>query len=252
MEILFLGTGGGRFNLLKQKRKTGGFRIDYGKIIHVDPGPGALINLKQAKKDVFETNGLIISHNHIDHTNDANLIIEGMTRYGFEKKGFIISSKECLYGDISGDKAVSTYHLNKIKNVFEVKRDKKQRQIEDIKIRTIKTIHRDKNSGFAICLDIGKKIGYTGDTFYFDELKEFFSDVDVLIANTLKFKEDKIKNHLSVESLVKIVENTGIKTVILTHIGMEMQRMEGKEIKKQIADLGIETILADDLQTYSF
>ena len=45
MKLQFLGTGGGRFATISQKRMTGGFRIDdMGKRnIHVDPGPGALV-----------------------------------------------------------------------------------------------------------------------------------------------------------------------------------------------------------------
>ncbi len=41
MKITFLGTGGGRFSAISQRRMTGGFRIDNlnGKNYHVDPGP---------------------------------------------------------------------------------------------------------------------------------------------------------------------------------------------------------------------
>ena len=45
MKLTFLGSGGGRFATITQKRMTGGFRIDDidGMNIHVDPGPGALV-----------------------------------------------------------------------------------------------------------------------------------------------------------------------------------------------------------------
>jgi hypothetical protein len=43
-EIVFLGTGGGRFSMITQKRRTGGLRVISEKMnVHVDPGPGALI-----------------------------------------------------------------------------------------------------------------------------------------------------------------------------------------------------------------
>ena len=49
MKITFLGTGGGRFSAISQRRMTGGFRIDNlnGKNYHVDPGPGALVRTYQ-------------------------------------------------------------------------------------------------------------------------------------------------------------------------------------------------------------
>ena len=45
MKLTFLGSGGGRFSAISQRRMTGGFRIDNlgGKNYHIDPGPGALI-----------------------------------------------------------------------------------------------------------------------------------------------------------------------------------------------------------------
>ena len=49
MKITFLGSGGGRFSAISQRRMTGGFRIDNlgGKNYHVDPGPGALVRTYQ-------------------------------------------------------------------------------------------------------------------------------------------------------------------------------------------------------------
>ena len=45
MKLTFLGSGGGRFSAISQRRMTGGFRIDNlsGKNYHIDPGPGALV-----------------------------------------------------------------------------------------------------------------------------------------------------------------------------------------------------------------
>ena len=44
IEIVLLGTGGGRFATITQKRCTGGMRIiGEGSNLHLDPGPGALI-----------------------------------------------------------------------------------------------------------------------------------------------------------------------------------------------------------------
>ena len=49
MKLTFLGSGGGRFATISQKRMTGGFRIDDfgGKNYQIDPGPGALVRSYQ-------------------------------------------------------------------------------------------------------------------------------------------------------------------------------------------------------------
>lgn len=82
MKITFLGSGGGRFSAISQRRMTGGFRIDNlgGKNYHIDPGPGALIRTYQFGFNPRNLNGVFVSHSHTDHYNDAEILIEAMTR----------------------------------------------------------------------------------------------------------------------------------------------------------------------------
>ena len=84
MKITFLGTGGGRFSAISQRRMTGGFRIDNlnGKNYHVDPGPGALVRTYQFGFDPRNLDGVFVSHAHTDHYNDAEILIEAMTKDG--------------------------------------------------------------------------------------------------------------------------------------------------------------------------
>ena len=80
MKLQFLGTGGGRFATISQKRMTGGFRIDDidGKNIHVDPGPGALVRTHQYGLNPRKLNLILISHCHTDHYTDAEVLIEAI------------------------------------------------------------------------------------------------------------------------------------------------------------------------------
>ena len=82
MKLTFLGSGGGRFSAISQRRMTGEFRIDNlaGKNYHVDPGPGALIRTYQFGLDPRNINGVFVSHAHTDHYNDAEILIEAMTQ----------------------------------------------------------------------------------------------------------------------------------------------------------------------------
>ena len=88
-KIKFLGTGGGRFVVSKQLRKSGGIWISLDNTnILIDPGPGSLINSLSSKPKLNprELDGVILSHRHIDHSNDVNIIIEAMTNGGWDKK----------------------------------------------------------------------------------------------------------------------------------------------------------------------
>ena len=114
MEIVFLGTGGGRFVLVKQLRWTGGFRINSPSAnIHVDPGPGALTHSHSLKQDPLKLDAIIVTHYHIDHCSDAAVLIEGMTDYA------IISNVDPYEDDpkqILEDIAVSSEKFGKIRD----------------------------------------------------------------------------------------------------------------------------------------
>ena len=94
MKLTFLGSGGGRFATISQKRMTGGFRIDdfNGKNYHIDPGPGALVRCYQFGVNPTKIDGVFVSHSHTDHYNDAEILIEAMTR-GMTKNNGIIMGK---------------------------------------------------------------------------------------------------------------------------------------------------------------
>ena len=70
-ELIFLGTGGGRFAMITQRRATGGFRLNLDKFkIHVDPGPGAIVRSIQNKQNPQNLNCIIVTHAHPDHATD--------------------------------------------------------------------------------------------------------------------------------------------------------------------------------------
>ncbi|MDH3366035.1 MAG: MBL fold metallo-hydrolase, partial [Thermoplasmata archaeon] len=93
VRITFLGTGGGRFATIYQARATGGFYIEDGRNIHVDPGPGALVRMRSVGLDPMNTHAILISHCHPDHYMDAEILIEAMTEGGTRKQGVLEASR---------------------------------------------------------------------------------------------------------------------------------------------------------------
>lgn len=145
MKITFLGTGGGRFATITQKRMTGGFRIDdiNGKNIHVDPGPGALVRSFQFGLSPATLDGIFISHAHTDHYTDAEVLIEAMTRGGMTKqKGIIMGSRSVFEGYKQwGGPSISKYHTGKSEKL--VLGPNKSKNFWNLKVKGTKTIHGD-------------------------------------------------------------------------------------------------------------
>ena len=100
MKITFLGTGGGRFSTISQRRMTGGFRIDKlnGKNYHIDPGPGALVRTYQFGLDPRTLSGVFISHAHTDHYTDGEILIEAITKGMTRNQGVIMGSNSVFEG----------------------------------------------------------------------------------------------------------------------------------------------------------
>jgi phosphoribosyl 1,2-cyclic phosphodiesterase len=250
MEIVFLGTGGGRFNLIEQYRRTGGFRINGPIIFHVDPGPGALISSKLFGQDPSNVDVIISTHNHIDHVNDIGLLVEAMVLRSRAKKGEIIGSKEVIDGDCKGDKGITNYHLQKLK-LSHIAIPGKPINLKKGGARATvlptKTRHDDETGvGFVLGMG-GARIGYTSDTEYFDGIAEQYLGCDVLILNLLKKAHDGIPGHMATDDAEKILRIAKPKLAIITHMGLSLLKSGPEsEAKKLGAQSGVTTVAATD------
>jgi len=245
MEIIFLGTGGGRINLINQDRATGGFLISASKNIHVDPGPGALVNMRKLELDPLHTNILVVTHSHIDHISDAGVLIEGMSRYGLDRKGTLIGASDSLEGATDGQ-SISKYHLGRVEKIVNAKPGEAF-EFEGGKFHFTKAIH-DNFPAFGFILELdGKKIGYTGDTEYYEGISDVFEGCDLLILNVMKPSEDKYTGHLTAEDASKLIGRVQPKLVLLTHMGLKMQRYPAEKKAAEIEEeTGVKTVAATD------
>ena len=235
MEIIFLGTGGGRFNLISQLRRTGGFLILGEQQLHVDPGPGALAACHDFSIDPKKTGTVVVTHNHIDHLNDAALMLEAINYYPDRKRGTLVASKSILVGDEYGERAISSYFINKL-GCSQVALAGKQIKIGDSVLTPTPVCHDDK-TGFGFVLEMdGKRVGYTSDTEYFDALPPHFMHCDLLIANNLKAGDDGVPGHLYSDTTVKLLSACSPRLCVLSHMGASLIKagpaLEAKKIEK--------------------
>ncbi|MFH1258081.1 MAG: MBL fold metallo-hydrolase, partial [Candidatus Micrarchaeota archaeon] len=123
VEIVFLGSGGGRIVLDRQVLATGGFRINSPHFkMHADPGPGAFLKSLQHKQDPVELNALFCSHAHIDHCNDVNMMIEAMNFGSYDrKKGILLGSESVINGFGKFEKQVDEYFKMMLKECWAMK-----------------------------------------------------------------------------------------------------------------------------------
>ena len=244
-KLKFLGTAGGRFVVSKQFRKSGGIwlTLDSTNVL-IDPGPGSLVRILSSKPKLNprDLDGIILSHRHLDHTNDANIIIEAMTNGGWDKKGILFAPNQAL----EEDPVVFRYVRNYLDNT-EILKEKGKYKIGNIDFETpIKHIHHGVECyGFNINSK-NVSISIITDTKYFDELESYYQG-DILIMNVVFLKNKKNFEHFDVKDVEKIISINKPKLTILTHFGMTMVKSKPWELAERISKkYGVKVLAASD------
>ncbi|MFH0890099.1 MAG: MBL fold metallo-hydrolase [Candidatus Aenigmatarchaeota archaeon] len=245
-KLTFLGTGGGRFCMATQTRATGGFRLEMdGTNFHIDPGPGALVRAKQYNVDVKNTDVIMLSHVHIDHSNDCNAIIDAMTEGTKGQKGMLVGNISSIKGYDNNSPAVLKIYLKTLESVNVLKADETI-NLKNIIVRATPTKHSDPTAiGFRI--EGSKVISYTSDTEYFPELKKYHKNADVLVINTLRPDNDEWPLHMNTDDAIKLIVDAEPKLCIFQHFGMKMiSAGPEKQARKASKETGVKVIAAED------
>ncbi len=218
----FLGTGGGRYVMMSQLRRTAGIRLTEGETqVHIDPGPGALVFSNWAGLSPSKLKGLIVTHCHPDHYNDCEVFIEGMTRGITVRRGVLAGTKSVLQGAEGIGPCISGYHQRIIENLVILK-EGTSFKVEDLKFTATDARHSDPHSVGLRIETMNGKIGYTSDTRFFPELPASYMDLRLLILCTMWPRGKSNRIHLNTDDALRILEEAKPRACILTHFGMRM------------------------------
>lgn len=235
MKLRFLGTGGGRYVTGEQKRRTAGMIMTTEETrIHVDPGPGALVYTHQEMDNPIETEAVIVSHGHLDHSNDAEAIVEMMTETG-NKPGAIFASESVLRGHGDIEKQVSDYHQDLCVDIKQLE-DGLELEYNELEIRSQQMFHSDPKTQGFILSDDEHEVGFWTDTQYSDELTDFYSDCDVMVIYCTMPRDKSVASHTSLSDVPDIVERIDPKTAIITHFGHSFLNSDMEEQKQWLKD----------------
>lgn len=242
--IKFLGTAGARFVMIKQLRYSAGIWLNYQKTnIVIDPGPGCLVRCHSSrpKLDPSKLDGIILTHKHLDHSGDINVMIEAMTEGGFKKRGRLFLPADAL----GGDGVVFKYLEKKVESIKKLK--KNNFSIKDIRF-SVPTKNKHSVETYGVKFYLGEDVvSYVSDTKKFKKLSKAYSDSTVLILNVVFFKTKPGYDHLSLPEAIDLVKEIKPKKAIFTHFGMSLLKEKPHLLEKKIREeSGLDIIFAYD------
>jgi len=249
IEITLLGTGGGRFATITQKRRTAGIRIiGNGSNLHLDPGPGAVVHSINEGLDPQKLNAVFVSHCHPDHYTDAEILIEAMTRGMTRKRGVLAAARSVLHdNDMGFGAAVSKYHQQMPERVIEALPDTNF-QVGNINVLVTEARHTDPDTvGFRFETSEFGSFAYTSDTEYFEGVSKYYECVRLLLLCVMRPSGKPWKGHMTTNDALRIIEQARPELAVLTHFGMQMIfKGPAKEARLIEEEAGVPTIAARD------
>jgi len=244
--VRFIGTGGARVVVANQMRSTGGLWLNYRNTnLYIDPGPGAIVRLRamQHHLDPQRLDGIILTHKHLDHANDVNIMMEAMTESGHKRHGHLFCPEDAI-----GEDAVVFRYVREYVEGIELLKENGSYRLKDIDF-SVPVRHIHPVEAYGIVFRLNKRIALIADTRFFEHLPEHYQ-AEILIVNVLRTKPildtDPI-DHLSLADFKEIITRIRPEVAIMTHFGKTIIREKpyllAKALKKET---GVEVVAAYD------
>jgi phosphoribosyl 1,2-cyclic phosphodiesterase len=244
--LKFLGTAGARFAVSTQLRHSGGLYWTLGGVrIWVDPGPGALVRALSSRPriDPASTDVLVVTHRHLDHSGDATVVVEAMTRGGLSRRGTLLAPRDAL----EAEPAVQRYAQGFLARREVLAEGSRHELGAGLLLETpLAHAHGVETYGYRLAAP-GFSAAHVVDTTWLDRLPEAYAGVDLLVVNTTLPAHDDRFLHLGAEDAERLVAAIRPRLAVLTHLGMKMLSAGPERVALGISErTGIPTVAARD------
>ncbi len=228
--------------MISQILASGGIWLNLdGTAVLLDPGPGCIVQTTRRKFKPDRLSAVILSHRHLDHSADINIMVESMTQGGFKHHGKLFAPADAL----DSEPVIFSY-LKEYLEGIELLQEGKTYSVGNISFTTpIRHAHGVETYGIVF-KTAHHTISYITDTRYFDGLCDSYEG-ELLIINVLRLTPEPRIDHLSVPDAEYIIGQLKPKVAIMTHFGMTMWRAKPWQIAEDLSQrTGIRVLAARD------
>ncbi len=240
--ITFLGTAGARIMVANQILASGGMWLNLGGTeILVDPGPGCIVQSTKRKLRAEKLSAIILSHRHLDHSADLNIMVEAMTQGGFKPHGWLFAPADALENE-----PVIFSYLRKYLDGITILKEGGSYPIGNVSFTTpLRHVHPVETYGMLFKAS-NHTFSYIADSLYFGGILKKYGG-ELLILNVV-FVEPRLPvDHLSLPDAEHIITEMKPKVAILTHFGTTMWRAKPWEMAERLTEkTGVKVIAARD------
>ncbi|RLG12780.1 ribonuclease Z [Candidatus Pacearchaeota archaeon] len=252
MKLTVLGSGTGWIRL---ERNAPGYLLELNKfILLIDCGPCVTKQILKAGKKLDDISAIFISHFHPDHVSDLiPFFFATHYRLGyFRKEPIILYACEGFKEFYKGLKNAFGHWVEPPKgllNIIELpKKENYSFMIGPAKAWSTPVKHNPESLALKIEYK-NKKLVYSGDTGYCEELIKFSQGVDLLIVECSNSEKIYVEHHLSAQDIALIGKRSKVKKLMLTHFYPHSE--DENLIEKIKKEFDGEVILAEDLLSLS-
>jgi ribonuclease BN (tRNA processing enzyme) len=240
--IIFLGTGGARMMVESQRLASGGLWLRLnGTEVLLDPGPGSIVRVTDRKLDASKLSAVMISHRHLDHSADVNIMVESMVRGGTKPHGWFYAPTDAL----DFEPVIYSY-LKKYLDGIGILKEGGSYSINGLSFDT-PLRHKHSVETYGITFKAARHtVSYIADSLYFDGLASAYQS-DLLIINVVFSHPVPRVDHLSIPDVKEIVKSLKPKTAIITHFSTHLYEENPALVACRLSDeTGIRVIAARD------
>ncbi len=188
----------------------------------IDSGAGTLRRLLETGTTIFDLSYLLYSHLHPDHTSDFVPLLFA-TKYPDGGRTFpltVLAGRgfEDFYRrlrGVYGDWIDLGHDLFRIIEMDTGGRD--HVRLDGVDLHTEPMAHTPQSVAFRLTSPGGKRLVYSGDTDYNEQLIGLATGVDLLICESAFPENRKTRGHLTPALAGAIAARAGVRRLMLTH-----------------------------------
>lgn len=233
--------------MLTQERATGGFWFSYGGLNGViDPGPGSLVRITEAfpKLNPMTIRALLLTHRHIDHSTDFNVLCEAMTDAGHKKQGVVLTPADAR--ELS-DSVVHPYIAKKIKHDVIMRDGLRVPLSETVSAEPVLHNHHGVECYGLIFRAKGLPTwGIISDTAPVPWLAERYAECAVVSVNTTIPYPNYNLEHFSAPDVASLLGKISPKLLILSHLGRAMLTHDLGTLTRHLCTPHTRVVAAED------